>query len=261
MSNWIGLTGAGGGIGQALIEECLLTFPNKKIIGMDISESQLKLLEEKHAGKFMGVVQDVTEKQSFLQSLETLYQNYGTPDLWFNNAGIAMNGPFLEVGLDKFEKVMQVNFTSLVWATHFWLEKFSGEEGCLIQIASMAGKIPSPLMASYAASKFAVVGFTKSLQQELEILKSRSRLLLVTPGFVETNIVQLGQKNGMPEEMSFLLGAPESCAQEIIRAIKNKSLEVSPSFTGKLLEIGNKLSPAILRQLAVHAGKKMLNKS
>jgi 3-oxoacyl-[acyl-carrier protein] reductase len=250
----IAITGACGGIGQELVH--LYIQKGAKIIGLDLDQKGLQQLQEQYPEHFSAYALDVTDSSARSAINNKILEEHGVPDLWFNNAGIADIMPFRESSQEKFDLVMDINFTSLSHFTRFWMEQMLTKgSGTIINVGSMAGYLPVGGMASYVASKHAVVGFTKSLQQEIEVEKLPIKLILVSPGFVETKIVQLGQKYGLPESMKPLLSTPSQCAKEIVHGVDKKQLEITPTLNGKLMRIGNNLSSGLMKQV----GKKLLN--
>jgi short-subunit dehydrogenase len=249
----IAITGACGGIGKELVH--LYIQQGHFVIGIDLIDDELNQLAKKYPSQFHGIKADLSLKKEIKNLNHKIEKDFGIPDIWFNNAGIADLKPFLKQNFSEFEKVMNINFNSLANLTHFWMEKMTSRgSGTIVNIASMAGYLPLGGMSSYVASKHAVVGLTKSLQQEIEVSKLPVDLILVSPGFVETKIIQLGQKNGLPEKMKFLLSTPQDCAQEIVDGVKKKSLEITPTANGKFMRFTNRISPAFMRKL----GKSLL---
>lgn len=247
------ITGACGGIGAELVH--LYITEGYKIIGVDLDNSQLKDFEQKYPSQFFGIKADLTIKKDIKHLNETIESEFGIPTIWINNAGVADLKPFLEQKFSHFEKVMNINFQSLALLTHYWMNKMvSKGSGTIVNVASMAGYLPLGGMSSYVASKHAVVGFTKSLQQEIEVAKIPVDLILVSPGFVETKIIQLGEQYGLPEKMKFLLSTPQSCAKEIFTGVKKKKLEITPTTNGKFMRFMNRFSPEVMRRL----GKSLL---
>ncbi len=94
-----------------------------------------------------------------------------------NNAGIAAGGPVENLSMEVFRQVMQINFFGLVALTRKFIPALIQSKGKIIIHGSMAGKIALPFLAPYAASKFALEGFTDSLRRELNPLGIKTVLL------------------------------------------------------------------------------------
>ena len=225
MAKVIGITGVAGGIGQALVKE----FKSKgfDVIGIDIVEN----CPDVHYFRC-----DLTNEASAISVFAEIKKQFPEISYWYNNAGLAHLGEFLDVSQQEFDQVMKVNFHSQVVATRFWLPYFQQNgKGVIINMASVAGLVPSGGMSSYVASKFACVGFTRSLQIELEASDSPVRIVLVTPGFVETKIMHIGTKYGFPEKLKGIIATPENCAREIVAGILAGKNDITPTINGKLM--------------------------
>ncbi len=231
------ITGAARGIG---FETALLLAKNHaKIFAVDIDQAGLTGLEDSFsrlgysiktfAGSvtdhdFMrGVRQSVLDQEKFI-------------DVWINNAGVAQIKNFLQTSADEFQRVMDINFHSVVAGTRLALEVMENRGfGLIVNVGSVAGYLPAPLMSSYNASKFAVVGFTKSMQAELRFTSSPVKMMLVSPGFVDTQIVAKGQEQGFPAWLGFMLSTAKDVAKHIVTGIKRGRIEINPTLNGKVM--------------------------
>lgn len=243
MAKVIAITGVAGGIGQALVKE--FKSNGFDVIGIDIVDDCPGV----HYFKC-----DLTNVEQSLNVFAEIQKQYPEIAYWFNNAGVARLGEFLDVSQKDFDLVMKVNFDAQVIATRFWLPFFlKKRKGTIINMASAAGFIPGGGMSSYTASKHALVGFTRSVQIELEAADSPVKVVLVTPGFVETSIMQIGTKEGLPEKLRKLTSSPESCAKEIVAAIQAGKTEVTPTISGKVMSglykmpFGDSLTTAVYK--------------
>lgn len=225
MTKVIGITGVAGGIGKALVKE--FKAQGFDIIGVDIVDN----CPDVHYFKC-----DLTDEKASLKVFADIQKQFPEITYWFNNAGLARLGDFLEVSQSDFDQVMKVNFGSQVIATRFWLEFFLKKgKGTIINMASAAGLVPSGAMSSYVASKHASVGFTRALQIELDAMKSPVKMVLVTPGFVETDIMHIGAKDGFPEQLRKIISTPESCAKEIVSDVLAGKIDITPTMSGKVM--------------------------
>ena len=197
MSNqqFVAITGSAGGLGV----EFTTQFIKKgfQVIGIDINQDKLSKMEDHYKGHFHSYTCDISKQDNLLKVCNEIYQHFGVPKYWFNNAGIAYMKSFSQISPEEFDETININLMALVNATRFWIEKMEEKkEGTIVNLSSIAGHVPSPVLTSYTTSKFAIVGFTQSVQLELEMKKSTVKLVLVTPGLVETNIKKAGEKEG-----------------------------------------------------------------
>jgi short-subunit dehydrogenase len=92
----------------------------------------------------------------------------GRIDVWINDAGVGALGKFDEIPISDHMQVIQTNLMGMLFGSYYALREFKRQQGgTLINIASALGKIPAPYYASYAASKYGVVGLSAALRQEL----------------------------------------------------------------------------------------------
>src|SRR5207253_10352177 len=108
-----------------------------------------------------------------------------------NNAGVALLGAFNETDQAQMEWLININFWGVVHGTRAFLPHLSLQrEAHIVNLSSIFGIIAPPGQTAYAASKFAVRGFSESLRHELAMANSPVRLSVVHPGGVLTNIVR-----------------------------------------------------------------------
>jgi butyryl-CoA dehydrogenase len=231
------ITGAARGIGR----ETALQLADKgaKIYAVDLDETGLAELADtfsKFGHPLTALTGSVTDAGFMADVRNRVIAAARSIDIWINNAGVAKIKAFLETEPDEFQQVLDINLSAVVTGTRLALELMEQQgRGLIVNVGSVAGYLPAPLMSSYNASKFAVTGFTKSLQAELKLNASPVQLMLVSPGFVDTNIVARGTENGFPEWLSFMLSTPKDVARDIVRGIGRDKSEISPTLNGKLM--------------------------
>jgi short-subunit dehydrogenase len=118
--------------------------------------------------------------------VEKIWSSYGKIDILVNNAGFGVYRSFLSASLDYIEEVMRVNFLGAVYCLKEVLPIMVHQrEGWVVNVASVAGKLGTPKMGPYSASKFALIGLSESLDFELRPLGIH--IAVVSPGPVKTN--------------------------------------------------------------------------
>src|SRR5262249_40413312 len=114
---------------------------------------------------------------------------HGHVSVLVNNAGVALGGRFEQVAAEDFDWLMDINFGGTVRLTRAFLPALARERAAqLVNVSSIFGIIAPPGQTAYAASKFAVRGFSESLRHELETAGSPIGVTLVHPGGVRTAI-------------------------------------------------------------------------
>lgn len=236
------ITGAASGIGQALAEKYLAL--GYEVCALDCHEEAL----EKLPSEMKKYKIDVSRKNEFLSLALKIKEEVGAPVVWVNCAGIAKAGAFDELGPEDFERSISVNFFGVLYGMKAAMSVMDeNAEGVIVNVASVSGMIPSPYLSSYSAAKHAVVGLTRSVQDEMKLRQLKLRLLLVSPGFVKTPIMEQGPRFQFPQEMDWLRSTPQKVALEIIKAVESADEEVIPTLTGKFFEKAYKHAPGFFR--------------
>jgi len=178
------ITGASSGIGKAAA--VFLSQKGFSVVGTTRNLS--KLPEDIAASKmFHFVFMDVTDRVSVKRGVEEAAGILGGVDVLINNAGISNVGPFEDIPDEEGRRVMETNFFGLTSVTREVLPVMrSGGDGLIINISSLGGIMGIPFQSYYAASKFAVEGFSESIRMEL--LSQGINVVLVEPGNIRTGI-------------------------------------------------------------------------
>jgi short-subunit dehydrogenase len=121
---------------------------------------------------------------------QRLHAAGGPIDILVNNAGIAHGGPFLDVPINKHLATYRVNALGMVSMTHAFLpDLIARPQAHLVNVASASGLIALPYASTYASSKWAALGFTESIREELRILGHRHvRVTAVAPSYIDTGM-------------------------------------------------------------------------
>ena len=134
---------------------------------------------------------DVTDSDEVLTAVHTVIQQYGRIDMLVNNAGFAVVGFIEEVAMEDWRRQMETNLFGLIAVTRAVLPVMREQQsGLIINLSSVSGLSGFPGYAPYAASKFAVEGFTESLRHEMSSFGIR--VVLVEPGAYRTPIWNKG---------------------------------------------------------------------
>ena len=188
------ITGGASGMGKAFAER--FAREGVKIVIADIEQEALdatvqELQQAEH--DVIGVLADVSSPQAIEELAEKTLAAYGKVHLLFNNAGVGGGDEGTNLwdhSLQDWQWTFGVNFWSVVHGIKTFLPIMleQGEEGHVINTASIAGLIGSARLDIYGATKFAVVRITEALHFQLADLDSKVKASVLCPGFVETNI-------------------------------------------------------------------------
>lgn len=184
------VTGAGSGIGRATAV-ALARRGAEAVVVADLDEpggtDTVDLVEAAGArGRFVRV--DLTVPTQLAQLFADVEHRFGPPSVVHNNAGIVSGEPgWPNTSLARLERVIATNLTAVILGTRLAIEHLRGRGGCIINTASIAGIGPFAADPVYAASKAAVIQFTRSCAAELTSMDIRVNA--VAPGAVNTPIL------------------------------------------------------------------------
>ena len=176
------VTGASSGIGRDIA-----TILGKK--GYDlvlVSRDKLKL--EKVAKEINGNVNIISLDLTDEQACKNLYEQEPNIDLLVNNAGFGDCGEFTKTDLDKEIKMIETNVIAYHILMKLYLKDFvKKDSGTILNVASIAGFMPGPLMSTYYATKAYIVRISEGIREELKHRKSNVKISILCPGPVATN--------------------------------------------------------------------------
>lgn len=242
-------SGIGRGIAQALAKrQCHLALVDVDAAGL----SETARLIASNGLRVSEHVLDVADRGAITALPEAVAARHGGADLLFNNAGVAVAGTFDQVSEADFEWLFEINFWAVVRLTRAFLPllKASGDAR-LVNVSSLYGLIAPPGQTAYAASKFAVRGFSTALRHELE--GSRIGMTVVHPGGVATNIADRAKRpRGVSEDeiaaqveraRRMLTMPPAKAGEIIVEAVERRSARVLVGRDAKMISLLERLAP------------------
>ena len=247
------ITGASSGIGQRLAID--LAARGATVVGCARSRDRLNETErdvQRLSASSTVHVCDVSDPQQVQAMVEKVLAQFGRIDILINNAGFGLYKTLADSSVESIEAVLRTNFLGVVYCAKAVLPSMMARRsGHIVNIASGAGKIGTPNMASYCASKFAMIGLSESLYHELrpyDIYVS-----VICPGPVRTNMQlmfdQLAAGVWTPE---LLILKTEEVSLAVIRAIEKKRFEAVIPLWLALACRFKAVFPTIFRALSYH---------
>jgi NAD(P)-dependent dehydrogenase (short-subunit alcohol dehydrogenase family) len=223
----VAITGGARGIGKATAEALV-----RRGARVAIGDVDLGLAEQTAAGLGGGSVAlalDVSDRSSFEAFLDETERQLGPLDVVINNAGIMPTTPFVEESEDSFRRQIEINLVGVIHGTQLAMRRMMPRNsGHIVNIASQAGKAGVPGIATYLATKHAVVGLSESVRGEL---RGRAiEISCVMPTVVNTELTAgVGQKWVKPVEAA-------DVAEAIAEALEVPRFDVYvPKSNGALL--------------------------
>jgi short-subunit dehydrogenase len=185
------VTGGAAGIGKAIATR--LAAAGAELLLVDLNEALLAETAAELRGKGTRVqtyALDLTDTSRLIGLRDEIHRHGGPIDVLVNNAGVVFGGPFLDVPLERHLTTYRVNTEALVAMTHAFLPDLIAQpDAHVVNIASASSFIGLPFGATYASSKWAVLGFSESLLLELEHLGHRHvHVTAVCPSYVATGL-------------------------------------------------------------------------
>lgn len=186
------VTGVSTGIGNAAAR--VLAKKGFRVFGSVRKEADAAALKKDLGESFVPLVFDVTDEAGIARAAAQVREALKGEKLagLVNNAGIAVSGPLIDLDADEFRKQMEVNVTGPFLVTQAFApllgtdRALKGEPGRIVNISSVAGIRAMPFLGPYAASKFALEGFSEALRRELMMFGID--VVVIGPGPVKTAI-------------------------------------------------------------------------
>ena len=229
------ITGGASGIGKLIAKRCLQQRAYRVIL-WDINEQNLLKTKAEFADLGYAVdidVVDVADLADLEQAAQRVKKDYTTVDIVFNNAGIVVGKPFAEHSHRDISKTMAINTTALMHITAEFLPGMIDQsEGHIINIASAAGLISNPNMSVYAASKWAVIGWSDSLRLEMERDDTGVHVTTVMPSYIST-----GMFDGVKPPLFTPTMTPDYIVDKIMDAVRDNEVILQEPFMVKSLPL------------------------
>lgn len=199
------ITGGSRGIGAATAR--LLAEAGARVVVSARSVDRIRSLAEElrtEGHDALAVPCDVTEPDRIEALRDRVLETCGDIHVLINNAGIADSSPLKAISLERWRQIFDVNVTGVFLCTRAFLPSIlDAGWGRVVNVASVAGKVGAAYITAYAASKHAVVGFTRSLA--MEVARQGVTVNAVCPGYVDTGMTEesvsrIVDKTGIPED-------------------------------------------------------------
>lgn len=190
------ITGAGKGIGRATAIKFAAEGARVIVSDVDMTSIDETVNEIQAAGgKALGFKVNITDKQDVTAMTQAVFEQYGRIDVLVNNAGIILDAQLSKMTDEQFDKVIDVNLKGTYLCTKAVVDiMLAQKSGVILNASSIVGIYGNFGQTNYAATKFGVIGMTKSWAKELGRKGIRSNV--VCPGFIATTIL-----TAMPEKV------------------------------------------------------------
>ena len=242
------ITGAGHGLGRAIALEFARAGAAVVVTDREPDRVSAVVAEVTAQGSdAVGYQLDVTVAANVAAVHKQLHVDRGPIDVLVNNAAIVAGGPFLDVPLDRHIDTVAVNLTGVLTVTHTFLpDLLSRSHGRVVNIASASAIVALPLAASYAATKWAVLGFSESLREELKQAgHGHVRVSAVCPSYISTGLFDGARPPLLTRPLT-----PEEVARAVRRAAeRGTEFVLLPRSVRLLYAVAGVLPRGLYRQL------------
>ena len=237
------ITGASSGIGRDMAR-----YMSK--LGYDLvlvarNEGGLLKIKEELKTKIQIITADLSIKEECYK----VYETAKDIDILINNAGFGVFGKFVDTDLEKEINLIQTNITAVHILTKLYLKDMvKRNNGHILNVASIAGFMPGPLMAAYYASKNYIVALTRGINKELKKNNSKVKMSLLCPGPVNTNFNNVANVKFKVKALS-----SEYVAKYAVDKMLKGKLLIIPGLLIKIAKVLTKILPIpIVEEVSYH---------
>lgn len=228
------ITGTSSGMGRDMAK--ILSQKGYDLILVARDEKKLEEVKKQLKTETKIVVMDISNEEN----CKKIYEENKDIDILINNAGFGDCGHFEETSLDKDIQMIHTNIIAYHILTKLYLkEMIKKDSGKILNVASIAGFMPGPLMTTYYSTKNYVVRFSESIREELRRKKSKVQISILCPGPVDTNFNKVADVEFALKGLS-----SEYVAKYAINKFFKGKFYIVPGWKIKLARIGAKLAPA-----------------
>ena len=229
------ITGASSGIGKDLARIYAKKADELVLIARDIK----KLEEVKNELEKYTKIEIIQKDLSIEENCKEIHKNVQNVDILINNAGFGDCGNFTKTSLEKDISMIKTNIIAYHILTKLYLIDMKAKNsGKILNVASIAGFMPGPLMATYYATKNYIVSLSEAIREELKKEKSKVKISILCPGPVNTNFNNVANVNFRIREANSM-----DIAKYAIKKLEKEKFYIVPGLDIKIAKIGAKFLP------------------
>ncbi|MBK8580764.1 MAG: SDR family oxidoreductase [Flavobacteriales bacterium] len=232
------ITGGASGIGKIMAR--LMLERNAKVVIWDIDQASIDATKSEFSnqGEVFGFPVDVSNVEQVQETSARVKQEVGVVDVVINSAGVVVGKLFHEHTAAEIAHTLNINVAGSMYVTKAFLDGMLAQNsGHICNIASSGGLISNPKMSVYAASKWAVIGWSDSLRLEMKQMKKDVHVTTIMPYYIHTGMFE-GVRSRIP------ILEPEAAALTIVKAIeRNKTMVTIPGYIYRVTRLAQALLP------------------
>ena len=242
------ITGASSGIGKDMARILAKKADELILVARDITKLEEVKKELEKETKVEIISMDLSKEEN----CKEIHNRVKNVDILINNAGFGECGNFTKTNLDKDLNMIKTNVIAYHILTKLYLTDMKAEnKGKILNVASIAGFMPGPLMSTYYATKNYVVRLSEAIREELKKEKSKVQISILCPGPVATNFNKVAN-------VKFNLREADSMqvAKYAIKKLEKGKFYIIPGIDVKIAKIGAKLLPTTLISKCAYIAQK-----
>jgi hypothetical protein len=247
------ITGASSGLGKSLAKKSAVL--GGKVFAAARSLDELKILSDdakeksdNTKGTIIPVKTDVRDLESVKNLFDRIDENGNGIDIVINNAAIGHNSKIQDISDDELRDIVNTNLIGSISVTREAINRMLEQNnGHLVFVSSLAGKLAFPNLSIYSATKFGIEGLAESIREELA--ETGINVTIVRPGIMDTNFFATAGMNEFADTMKNKMQSPDDVADEIINAIANRSHDVTIGSDKRFMPLLKLLPKSIARKL------------
>jgi len=255
------VTGAGSGIGRATATA--FAHRGANLVICDLNDAALAETSEtiRQLGRtVLSYTVDVADPDAMCAFADTVHQQTEAVDILMNNAGVALGGGSLHTNLEDWDWIIGINLRGVIHGCHYFLPAMvkRGRGGHVVNVSSMAGYFATEALAAYCTTKFAVLGFSEALREE--VAPHGIGVTAICPGIINTPITATSPYRGpdaTPETRQYAVEmyrrrnyTADRVAAGVLKAIQRNRAVAPISPEAWLLYYLKRFAPRLLARLS-----------
>jgi short-subunit dehydrogenase len=255
------IAGASSGFGKGVALQ--LADQKAKLV---LAARRTELLEElaseceRRGGQAIIVTTDVSDPAQMQRLAQSAVDRFGYIDVWINMAGVGALGRFEEIPLEDHHRLLDVNVGGVVNGSYYALQQFRQQgAGTLINIASVAGRVPFPYYSSYVASKHAVIGLGAAINQELRLNgDSNIHVATINPFAADTPWFDHAANYSGHRARQIMLDSPQKVIDAIVAATVRPRPEINVGYKAKMSVASHRIAQRLTQRVVGNVNHKVL---
>jgi short-subunit dehydrogenase len=250
------VTGASSGIGREATR--MLARHGACVVLVARDEASLRDAATEVAalgGQALVAVADVADAEQVQQVADRAATRFGRIDTWVNNAGVSTYGTVEQTTIEEMRRVVEVDLLGTIHGVKAALPYLRQSGGTIINVASVAGRLPTPLLAAYSAAKHGVLGFSDALRMELDHDRAGVSVTTILPYGINTPFFNHARsKLGVMPRPTPPAYPPSAVAEAILWAAQHPTREIVVGGAGKTALLMRRVSPALVDHVMTLGG-------